>query len=120
MKKEKHICTKTGKILYKKIYYYGSGEVRCEYYYFNDKQHREDGPASIYYYESGEVSSEHYYLNDKVHREDGPAYIYYYKSGEVESEGLTRIHCDRLCQGCRELATLAVSTTTAATSNHEG
>ena len=42
-----------------------------KYWFFNDKLHREDGPA----YE-GASGSKFWYLNDKLHREDGPAREY--------------------------------------------
>jgi hypothetical protein len=39
-----------------------------KYWYFNDKLHREDGPAIEY-----PDGSKFWYLNGNLHREDGPA-----------------------------------------------
>ena len=41
-----------------------------EYWYFNDKLHRTDGPAEI-----GSDGRQEWYLNGECHRTDGPAYI---------------------------------------------
>ena len=70
----------------KYIYYYENGQISSEYYYLNDKIHREDGPAIIYYYYNGQISYEYYYLNDNRHRENGPAYIHYHKNGKIDYE----------------------------------
>ena len=40
-----------------------------KYWYLNDKQHREDGPAV-----ERADGTKYWYLNDKCHREDGPAF----------------------------------------------
>ena len=42
-----------------------------QYWYFNDKLHRKDGPAVIF-----PDGTQYWYLNGKLHREDGPAVIY--------------------------------------------
>ena len=42
-----------------------------QFWYQNDKYHREDGPAVIW-----ADGSQEWYLNGKRHREDGPAIIY--------------------------------------------
>ena len=65
-----------------------------QYWYFNGKRHREDGPALIesggaqYWYHHGKRhredgpaliesdGSQYWYLNDKLHREDGPAIVF--------------------------------------------
>jgi hypothetical protein len=39
-----------------------------QYWYKNDKRHRENGPAIIYY-----NGDEHWYLNGELHCESGPA-----------------------------------------------
>jgi len=65
----------------KVVYCNSSGRIYVEYYYEEDKLHREDGPAVIAYYESGNKKLGSYYLNGKLHREDGPAVIAYYESG---------------------------------------
>ena len=67
----------------KVVYCNSSGRIYVEYYYEEDKLHREDGPAVIAYYESGNKKLGSYYLNGKLHREDGPAVIWYSQSGEI-------------------------------------
>jgi hypothetical protein len=47
------------------------GSDGSQYWYLNDKRHREDGPATI-----GPDGSQAWFLNGKYHREDGPAIIY--------------------------------------------
>ena len=44
-------------------YYYNSGNIRREYYFLNNKYHRENGPAIIWYNENGNILEETYYLN---------------------------------------------------------
>jgi len=70
----------------KKTTYNKNGTIESEFYYLNDKRHREDGPASIWYYKNGTIESEDYFLNNKLHREDGPADIWYYGDGTIERE----------------------------------
>ena len=48
-KRETYIDTANGKILNKVMDYYENGNIDGEYYYFNGKCHREDGPAIIKY-----------------------------------------------------------------------
>jgi len=54
-KYEKYIDKVSGKELKKEINFYGNGEIHREYFYLNNKQHREDGPAFIYYNGDGKV-----------------------------------------------------------------
>jgi len=54
------------KILIYKIVEHGN-----QYWYVNDKLHREDGPAIIC-----ANDDQYWYVNDNLHREDGPAVIY--------------------------------------------
>jgi len=46
-------------------------ENRTQFYYLNNKLHREDGPAIEY-----PDGTKLWYKNDKLHREDGPAVIW--------------------------------------------
>ena len=46
-------------------------------YYFDDKVHRNDGPAIIWYFFDGAIESKQYWYNGKIHRKDGPSVIMY-------------------------------------------
>jgi hypothetical protein len=37
--------------------------IHYEYYFRDNRIHREDGPAVIFYYEDGNIESEEYYYN---------------------------------------------------------
>jgi hypothetical protein len=68
--------------LVKEIGYYSNGQKHYEFYYLNDKLHRENGPARQYWYENGKKCYEDYHLDNKYHREDGPACQYWYENGK--------------------------------------
>lgn len=51
-----------------KTYIVNVDEFGTKRWYFNNNQHREDGPAIEWC-----DGSKSWYLNDKLHREDGPA-----------------------------------------------
>jgi len=51
-----------------KTYIVKVDDCGTKHWYFNDKLHREDGPAVEY-----ANGSKYWYLNDQYHREDGPA-----------------------------------------------
>ena len=67
-----------------KVNVYDNGS---KYWYLNDKQHREDGPAV-----ERADGTKFWFLNDKLHREDGPAFEYasggkeWYLNGKELSE----------------------------------
>ena len=46
-------------------------DTGTQFWYFNGKLHREDGPAVIWY-----DGTQKWYKNGKLHREDGPAAIW--------------------------------------------
>jgi hypothetical protein len=82
-----------------KVKVYANGN---ETWYFNDKHHRENGPA-IDYVDGYKV----WYFNDKRHREDGPAVVYpdgtkyYYINGKklTEQEFISRTKPTADCAG---------------------
>ena len=66
----------------KEIYYHENGNKKCEFYYLDDKFHREDGPASIYYRENGNIKYEYYYLNNEpINKND---YIVYQRKRKLK------------------------------------
>jgi hypothetical protein len=58
-----------------------------QFWYKNDKLHREDGPAAIY-----ADGTQYWYKDGKLHREDGPAIIYSY--GSKYWYKYDKIHCE--------------------------
>jgi antitoxin component YwqK of YwqJK toxin-antitoxin module len=53
-------------------------------YFDNDgKLHRENGPAFIYFYKSGELLQEKYYFHGIRHRKDDYQSISYYPNGNI-------------------------------------
>ena len=87
MKTEKYVDTISNEILQKEITYWSNGEsIFSEYYSFNSKCHRRDGPAKIWYDGNGKIKFEEYWINSVLHREDGPAAIDYYENGKIKLE----------------------------------
>lgn len=64
--------------------YHLNGNIKSITYLYDNKLHREDGPAIIEYYENGNVQREQYYINGTKHRTNGPAYIKYNKNNNIE------------------------------------
>ena len=95
---EKYIDAVSGEELKRCINYNRNGVIEREYYYLNDKLHREDGPASIFYYQDGKVRRKIYWVNNKRHRKNGPTIISYNKNGSIKEElyYLNDIECDIL------------------------
>ena len=48
-----------------KKFYYENGNTISEFWYKNNKCHRDNGPAIIYYNENQNIINEEYYLNGK-------------------------------------------------------
>jgi len=72
-----------------------NGGIRCTfpngdiYYYYNERLHREGGPAVIY-----PTGYKEWYINGKLHREDGPAVIW--ANGKKE----WWLHGEQITKGC--------------------
>jgi len=66
--------------------WYKNGQKWYEFWYKNDKYHREDGPANQEWYENGQKKYEYWYLNDKLHRENGPTVQWWYENGQKQKE----------------------------------
>lgn len=68
-------------------------------FYFNDKLHREDGPARIRYLNDDDEVDKYWYKHGELHRDKGPAIEYsnetylWYKHGKLHrEEGPAIIH----------------------------
>ena len=99
IKIEEYIDTVSGEKLKKETWwYYESGKVSEEWFYRDEKLHREDGPAIIHYCENGKIKSEFFWVNHKRHRSNGPAAIDYHENGKIEREFyyLEDVECDIL------------------------
>lgn len=70
---------KTGAFFFKEPLY--------DFYFFNGKLHRDDGPAAIDYWnrrsKKYKISAFRYYLNGLKHRDDGPAETRYDEKGNL-------------------------------------